>query len=299
MQFTEFTIKKNDENRRIDRILKKNLPHIPLSGLYSNLRKGRIKLNGKKIKPSQTVKTGDKLKIATDLLPSQNLLAEKINPQPELKLEILLHDSDFLIINKPENKIVHGKNSLDNYIKNNFPAKIDSLSFKPGPLHRLDKNTTGILTFSQSLKGAQTFSRALHDNKLERYYIGIVIGKPCKTRWETINANNKKNITDVNPIYHFEKLNLTLTEFKLHTGRKHQIRIQCQKFGTPLHGDIKFGSRKTKENYLLHCYKLIFHTKILSLPKKITAPIPARFKHFLLKNNFNPKSTILEDLIDN
>ncbi len=297
-----FIIQEDDANRRIDRVLRKFLKDYPLSKIYSAIRKGKIKINGKKVKQNQVTQKGDELEISKFLFYDkenkkisvktsdikQNLKTKNSNQKESKKdLNILLKTNHLLFINKKQGEIVHGENSISDLVLENYKPKQESLSFAPGPLHRLDKDTSGIICFSQSLKGAQVFSDAIKTKKLSKYYLGIVEGlniksvldspidgKACKTLCKVIKSNKEKN--------------LSLVEFKLITGRKHQIRIQCQKAGHPLLNDRKYGS-KLKNNsgkhkkYFLHAQRIVFDDELLKLeafkgvPKLIEASIPEYF----------------------
>ncbi len=310
-----FVIEENDANRRIDRVLRKFLEKESLSQIYSAIRKGYIRLNGKKLKQGQITKNGDKLEIAKFLLErknsteatkatnnkTKNKLNEEIqeNKPTDEDLDIILKTRDLLFINKKQGQIVHGKDSISEMILKYHMPKQESLSFKPGPLHRLDKDTSGIICFSQSLKGAQAFSQAIKTKKLNKYYLGIIEGvgikpilnspiegKACKTLCKVIKSNKEKN--------------LSLVEFKLITGRKHQIRIQCQKAGHPLLHDRKYGSKQGHKNndknkaakYFLHAQRIEFDDELLALesfkglPKVINAELAKDFRQFLI-NNFD------------
>ena len=192
---TEFIIAENDSGRRLDRVVRKFLADVSLSSLYAAIRKGRIKVNGKRVALNYKTAVGDTLSIADDLLPVsfQKFSGEALNtraatasapvvPAVPVRMDhpdipILVHTTDLLIINKPAGIAVHGEGSLTAKLLpwllsgerggGSLSAKpggmsvtdvsenrrFKSLSFTPGPLHRLDKNTTGALCFSQSLAG--------------------------------------------------------------------------------------------------------------------------------------------------
>lgn len=290
-----FTITENDAKRRIDRILRKFLPALPMSALYSALRLGKIKVNGKKVKPSYIAEKNDILEIVNLAIEDRGIKpSAQINMQIEdtekktifksAKPEILLKTEDLIFINKPKGQIVHGEKSLCEAVLQYFPSQIQSLSFTPGPLHRLDKNTSGIITFSQSLDGARQFSKALQEGKTGKYYIGITEGTKVKSVFKN-TIDGKLCICYTKTLEISKKYNMSLVLFELITGKKHQIRIQCNHFKTPLLNDKKYGSKfsfKNTKNYFLHAYKLEFKEKILkNLPNAITAPLPNDFSKII------------------
>ena len=291
-----FFICEDDSGRRLDRVVRKFLENIPLSGIYTAIRQGKIKINGKKQKGSYLTKKDDEILIDRSLFdPVQsaddNVLKasnKKKESKPLLKPDIILKTDDLLFINKRSGEVIHGEKSLCEAVLKYFPPKKKSLSFKAGALHRLDKDTSGILTFSQSLKGAQLFSKALRQGKISKIYLGITEGKPSLKEFRN-KIDGKECLSLVNVIEFSKQENLSLVLFNLITGRKHQIRIQCAQFGTPLLNDKKHNPKQKKISpafskmvsgtYFLHAYKLIFKESLLDdLPLEITAPLSDRFK---------------------
>ena len=198
------------------------------------------------------------------------------------KLKILNRTDDLIFINKPLGITTHGKDSIDEIVKREFTPSF-SLSFSVGALHRLDKDTTGILTFSQSLKGATEFSKAIKMGGISRYYIGINEGYLENAIWKLPYKDNeditKEEITKVFLLEYAKKENLSLNCYRLFTGKKHQIRKGATHFGKPLFCDTRYGSKcKKNQTYFLHSFALVFQEKLfLDLPKIIIAPLPNRF----------------------
>lgn len=286
MENTIFTINKDDAGRRIDRILRKFLTNLSLSGIYAAMRRGKIKINGKKVKPAYVTQCNDKLEIQNSLIEIEAVFQKKSigakagGNKPAVP-SVILKTEDLLFINKKIGETVHGENSLCTSVLEYFPASGESLSFTPGPLHRLDKNTSGIITFSQSLKGAQQFSDAIQSGKIEKYYIGVIEGLTIQKELNSL-IDGKKCLTVTKILASSKSENLSLVKFKLVTGRKHQIRIQCGQFGTPLLNDKDYGSTQKlagTKNYFLHAFRLVFKKPLFAdIPQSITAPLPAYFK---------------------
>ena len=314
MLFTEITAGPDDNDRRLDRILRKFMNADALSGIYSSIRKGLIKVNGKKAEAGMHVHEGDIIKIADFLLHGKSHDTEKKSESSEIQKtlpklpEILAETEDILIINKPYDSTVQGfKNSLnitvEAYYKNK--QKNSSISFVPGPLHRLDRKTSGALAFSMSLKGARWFSEAIKEHIIKKEYLGIVQGNlTSKEKWtdriksefdeskafQTViieeNAADAKNaVTEIFPLGYgkYKNIDYTLVRFAIETGRKHQIRSQSSHHGFPLLGDTAYGGSKILEaEYFLHAFRLyVPKDNPISLPEVITAPIPKLFENFL------------------
>ena len=190
MDFMVFQAGKNDDGRRIDRILKTILPASPLSAVYKSLRKGLIKVNGRKVDAAFKVALGDEITVA------QFLLTAKSGAESEVAREsgrvkkniptgmVVFRNEHLLILDKPYDVPVQPSAdrtlvSLSALVQDDFLAqeKDASLAFRPGPLHRLDRKTTGLVAFSQSIDGARIFSGWIKNHALEKIYLGLVLGR--------------------------------------------------------------------------------------------------------------------------
>ena len=327
MEFRDFKTGKDDDGRRLDRILRIFLKDKSLSEIYKLLRKGLIKVNKKKAKPEAHVNEGDLISIAAFLLeasPAPDSVTDsqkEVSPQKDsLKgIKIVFENEHLLIIDKPYGRPVHGggnsgnsetsgtsqlssldKAVLDYYLMKNKDNKEKSLSFRPGPLHRLDRNTTGLLVFSMSLEGAKYFSEGIKNHTIQKKYYGIAQGNITSPQhWEDKIADSdtteegfhtvaqsedgKLALTDVKPLKNTRigGKDITLAEYSIKTGRKHQIRLQSQLHGYPLLGDKTYGGshiNQLKREYYLHAFCLTFPKENpLGLPQQITTPIPDDF----------------------
>ncbi len=323
MKYSQFIAGSDDQGRRIDRVLRKILPNIPLSRIYTSLRTGFIKVNGKKKKPSDFLEENDIITIASVIVldnateestkkkSSVSQLSTKNTIDTEhSELEILFENDNVMIINKPYNIAVQGGNKKESNIallvSNLKKTNSFSLAFKPAPLHRLDKKTTGLLVVSQSIKGAQVFSELIREHAFTKEYLGIVEGYcDVNETWEDSlekNVDNtssyhtvkksltvdkaKKAITRVNALSHgfYKNSPVTLVRFTIVTGRTHQIRAQTSIHGYPLLGDIAYNSKQnslgaeTGQDFYLHAHSLQFsENNTIGLPTKITAPLNVFF----------------------
>lgn len=289
MEFEEFTVGENDANRRLDRVIRKMFPRVPLSRLYALIRTGKIRVNGKKTHQSAILVQGDVVQAYTLIHQSAAPLPSSPRKPVSPQLAVLYRDADFLVLNKPRHVLVHGKQSLDSAVKAEYTAalaqsgKKPSLSFTPGPLHRLDGGTSGILVFSQSLRGAQTFSAALRNGKILRFYTALVVGRFSGQCEFQSPVDGKPAHTVMRRLRYFAAENVTLVEIQIFTGRKHQIRIHCAANGFPLFGDAgeaeKNRNGKKLGGYFLHFSKMQCLEKVLNLPEILFAPLPAYFPH--------------------
>jgi 23S rRNA pseudouridine955/2504/2580 synthase len=270
----------NDKGRRLDRILRKALPEHPLPLIHRLLRQGRVFVNKKPAKANDRLDSGVIISIPSLEDTVKPAVAVKSLPSPE----ILFEGCGFLAVNKPAGISVHGDNSMETMVRSYLADKLPvSLSFKPGPMHRLDKPSSGIVVFSASLEGARLFSSLLKEQKVKKTYLAIVEGNVEKEEiWEDIlirdknikktfisqNENGKTAITKVKPI--MEAGGNTLVIAEIATGRTHQIRAQAAEHGHVLFGDKKYGSA-FKGGFFLHAWKMEF------LEFFITAPLTERF----------------------
>ena len=295
MDFRSYYITKDDSGRRIDRVARRFLPGLPLSGIYRLLRKGLIRVDNKKVAPDFLVTEGNELGIASVLDENvQKTVSSGINSDvpavsPDSTVEIILETRDLLFLNKPAGIAVHGEHGLDSLISSSVSAN-NSLSFRTGPLHRLDFNTTGLITFSRSLAGAQWFSSCVKAHRLEKYYLGIVRGTMINScEWHDEAEGGKEMITHAVPLVHSQNSGdpLTLARFRIITGRKHQIRIQSSLHGFPLAGDdtYKGGKSLCGSTYFLHAWQLCLpEDRPDDVPEKIIAPIGDQFRRCAFDN---------------
>lgn len=312
MDFTLLKAGPNDKGRRFDRVLKKLLPEHSLSSIYSLTRKGLVKLNGKKALPSAHLNENDSIEIAKFILEKNKSFQteQKETCAPDIK--IIFKNDDLIFVEKPYGTVVHGKcDSLEKGVIKIYGSEPHphSLSFTPGPLHRLDGRTSGLIAFSWSLTGAKWFSENMKEHRIKKEYIAIVQGKMEgfqnwndriektnkneKNAFRTVNAeigeslsdSGKNAFTEAFPIAYgtYNRHEITLVKFIIHTGRTHQIRSQSSLHGFPLLGDTAYGAKEIKGNrkLFLHAKKLSFPKNDIALPESISSPLGKDFISFL------------------
>lgn len=274
MEFKSFPTGTNDSQRRLDKVIRNFLPDSPLSSIYKYIRKGLIKVNQHKTTAEYHIQTGDEIQIACFIL-EKTETEEQIVPESPSSFAVenlppvVFKNEHIIIFNKPYNVTVHGySDSLDVLVKKSFPNNEKSLSFSPGPLHRLDKKTTGLIAFSQSLLGAQWFSKNIQSHNITKKYITVLQGNlNQKQEWKdniekaekTINGFHVVQQSDdgsfahtiATPLLHgfFQKTPFTLAEMEIKTGKTHQIRAQSSIHGFPLLGDTAYNGKKLPPDY--------------------------------------------------
>ena len=295
---------RDDDDRRLDRILRKHLPDMPLSGLHRLLRKGKIRVDGAAALPGSRIRAGQLIEIPESAIPGAenhrgnqgagNTTIE--NPERKVSLSscpnIIYEDQGLLILNKPAGIPVHGPGSLDEQVRFYLePALPPSLSFRPGPLHRLDKPTSGIIVFSVSLKGARYFSALLRERKIQKQYLAIVDGTiEGEETWidDLVRKKGEPGEKKQQAITRIRALaaarNHTLILAEIETGRTHQIRAQSSLHGHPLSGDLKYGGKdfSGSGNFFLHAWKLELDDPAFPA-RAFEAPLPSGFRMSILQ----------------
>ena len=304
----------DDAGRRLDRILRKALPDHSLSLIHRLLRQGKVKVNGIPARQDERIQPEAVIQVVIQKGNRENrgkspppLQPASGNPDDGLPLPpsagdtpatppssiphspILWRGAGIMIFNKPSGLATHGKNSLDTLVKAWLDGKLPaSLSFKPGPLHRLDTPTSGAIAFSETIDGARLFTRLLRERKVTKTYLAIVEGKAGDAVWQDELVRDtaiKKTLvkkTGAQNAYTSVKAlasngGFTLIEAHIVTGRTHQIRAQAASHGHPLAGDTKYGGHGGG-GFFLHAWKMELGECIEGFPQPLIAPIPESFR---------------------
>ncbi|MDR0645253.1 MAG: RluA family pseudouridine synthase [Treponema sp.] len=301
----------DDDGRRLDRILRKTCPNLPLSVIYRLLRKGCILVDGKRASADDRVRARSvvfiPLAAGVDIV-SEGTVRHTAHSNQSADLEIIAESDHLLALNKPSGLAVHGgEDSLASRVVEYLAGKLkSSLSFKPGPLHRLDRATSGLIVFSKSLEGARLFTALLRERALVKRYLALVEGRIDKEcHWEDLLLRDhsrrktfaamegKPALTRIVPLAVSSGQSLVCAEIL--TGRTHQIRAQAACHGHPLSGDKKYGGRFHENGFLLHAFEMEFPaaSKKLFSPsglleadstdesadsKRLVAPLPQAFQ---------------------
>ncbi len=305
IKYVKYTIvqaQKDDDDRRIDSLIRKILPALPLHLIYKNIRTGFIRLNGKKTKIDTRVRMGDRIYIASILYEKPVLQKTNNSIGKTFAIDSVFKNEHLWIIAKPVGiavqKAKKNEQSLDDMVRS-ASVLPPSLSFSPGPLHRLDRNTSGILCFSQSLIGARWFSKEMQNGNIRKFYIGLAQGTlEQEEKWEDgIEKNGKKDsfytvkivrgtsITKARPLAWgmYSNIKITLIAYEILGGKTHQIRAQTAHHGYCLLGDTAYGgfSDTTIRSFYLHAYKMTFPENELGIKQSLTCPLPQKYKDIL------------------
>ena len=281
-----------------------NSTELSRSMIQKLLKENKINVNGKQEKASYKVKNNDIIQIQIEKPEDIKIEAQKI------PLNIIYEDNDILVVNKSKGMVVHPANgNWDRTLVNAVMAHCkDSLSgiggkVRPGIVHRLDKDTSGLLIVAKNDKAHIKMSEQIKNREVKKIYIALVrgiiseneatinmpIGIRTKDRKKmAVEENGKEAITQFKVLERYKTKNgsYSLLEVKIDTGRTHQIRVHLSYIGHPLIGDRTYSNGKNEfgiEGQCLHSQKLEFRHPITGKILKLEAPLPEYFKGVLDK----------------
>lgn len=290
----------NESGKRLDAYISSQDEEITRTSAQRLIEQGNILVNGKKQKVSYKVANGDIITI------------EEVKPQEielkaqEIPIEIIYEDTDIIVVNKPKGMVVHPANgNPDGTLVNAIMAICkDSLSgiggeIRPGIVHRLDKDTSGLLIVAKNDKAHVNMSEQIKNHEVKKTYIALVrgcvkeneatidmpIGRSNSDRKKmAVNKNGKNAVTHIKILKRYDKY--TLLEINIETGRTHQIRVHLSHIGFPVIGDYIYSNGKNEFGVMgqcLHAKELEFKHPISGNDMKLQAPLPKYFEN-ILKN---------------
>ena len=257
-----FVVEEKDVGKRLDVYLTEKLSDLTRSYIKKLIDDENIKVNSKLVKAGNILKINE----VSDNIPETK--EAKIEPE-NIKLDILYEDNDLIIINKDKGMVVHPANG--NYtgtlVNSLMYSHINNLStingvIRPGIVHRIDKDTSGILVVAKNDFTHKELSKQFKVHSIKRKYVALVkgiikednlhidkpIGRSPKDRKKmaVVYKNSRNAITNINVLKRYYNSNVTLIEAILETGRTHQIRVHMSYIGHPLVGDEVYGKRDNK-----------------------------------------------------
>lgn len=318
-------IDQNNANQRIDKFLIKYLPNAPKSFIYKMIRKKDVKINGKRINENYLLQLNDEVSLFLYEDMFLKFAGKKIVYDLPQSFKVLYEDEHILVVDKPSGLLVHEDqnetvhtltNEVLSYLKRKGEYD-DSLenTFTPGPVHRIDRNTSGIVIFGKTLPALQSLNEMMKlRHCIEKKYLTIVSGciqqnldlvnyvkkNDKEGKMYLVSKEDKEALkmhTMVHPLEYNQ--NYSLLEVKIITGRTHQIRIHMASIDHPVIGDSKYGdfelNKQIKKQYhlnhqYLHAHQICFIKPIGILSylqdKTITCPLPEKLSQ-IKKEIFN------------
>lgn len=289
-------IENNDIGKRIDKYLGETTDYTR-SKIQKMIENGNILVNNNKVKSSYTLKENDNVEV-TDYVEETDILPENI------PLDIYYEDNDLIVVNKPSGMVVHPapgnySGTLVNalmYHTNNLSTV--NTSIRPGIVHRIDADTSGLLLVAKNDKSHNLLAEAIQKKEVVREYIALVDGvinedtatidapigrdKNDRKKMAVTSENSKDAITHIRVLDRYK--DSTLIRCKLETGRTHQIRVHLNYIGHPVVNDPVYGYKKLIDKdfgQMLHAEKLGFVHPTTKEYMEFTAPLPNRFKEIL------------------
>ena len=305
----KFMVDKGQDPVRLDKFLVTHIANATRTRIQYTIEAGNVLANGKPAKSSYKVKGGDTLAIVLAFPPKEiNILPENI------PIDIAYEDADLIVVNKKAGMVVHPAhgnytgtlvNALLYYLNGkdaSLKAKLDDQnSVRPGLVHRLDKDTSGLMIVAKNELALAKLAKEMFDRKISRRYQALVWGEP-KVKTGTVNANIGRSLSDRKKMAAFPEGNqgkiaithykviesfkyTSLIECKLETGRTHQIRVHMKFIGNTIFGDKDYGGDKVLKNSAntkfkqfaegcFHiCHRQALHAKFLSFTHPTTGKL--------------------------
>ena len=292
-----FRVHADDVDRRVDRVVRRLLPRIPLSRLYQALREGDIRVNGSRVVPATRTRPADLIWVhavlARDASPARPRPARepRAEREPGAAPRILYRAGGSLVVAKPAGLAVHGEaDSVMTRLRRELTPRHAALSFAPAPAHQLDRITSGTLVIAESLAAARQWSLALRSGRVLKLYLAVVAGNPRRapagaTWTDTLRYDRRQQRALAAADGRAARARVwelagtsagipaTLLLVQLLTGRRHQIRAQAALRGHPLLGDARYGAADPAGGHpLLHAAAI--RNDLHGHPVPIVAPLP-------------------------
>ncbi|MEN9655044.1 MAG: Ribosomal large subunit pseudouridine synthase [Chlamydiota bacterium] len=295
-----YLVASDEEGQRLDLWLTGRFPEFSRTYFQKIIDKGLVLVNGALVKKRVLLAEDDEVEVCFEAL-------EKLSLEPEaIPLTILYEDEHLIAIDKPAGLVVHPApghrshtfaNALVYHCSQISTVGTDPL--RPGIVHRLDKETTGVLIAAKTAAAHSRLIEAFTSRTIDKTYLAICVGKPqnglinrpigrhpTERKEMAVLPDGKEAITQIDVIAHNESLSLIRARPK--TGRTHQIRVHLKAIGTPILGDAVYGNPRIGASLgamrpLLHAYQLKLAHPITKEPLILTAPLPEDIKSWILK----------------
>ncbi len=291
-------VQSNEKGVRLDSYIAGKKKDLSRTNVQRLIESGNILVNNKIQKISYKVQANDEISI---VIPE----AKEIELKPQdIKVDIVYEDSDIIVVNKPKGLVVHPAvgnpdGTLVNAIMNICKDSLSGIGgeIRPGIVHRLDKDTTGLLIIAKNDKAHINLSEQIKNREVKKIYIALVrgivseneatinmpIGRSTKDRKKmAVVKNGKEAVTHFKVLNRYKKY--TLLEIKIDTGRTHQIRVHMSEIGYPVVGDMVYSNGKNEfgvQGQMLHAKSLDFKHPITGEQMHLEAELPSYFKEII------------------
>lgn len=287
----------HDAGKRLDAFLHERLPEYSRSRLQSWIAADRVLVDGIRVRPSYLLRGTEKVSVAPAAL-------APLRAEPEeLPLVVLYEDADVIAIDKPAGMVVHAgaghaNGTLVNALLHRFGA-LSSLGgdLRPGIVHRLDRDTSGVLLVARTDRGHQSLAAQFRDRQIEKIYLALVRGRmkhregrivapisrdPVRrTRMTARSASGRPALTEYRVLEEIE--NMSFLEVRIGTGRTHQIRVHLASIGHPVAGDRLYGApaEPSLGRFFLHAHRIRFRSPAVFDAVTVESPLAPELAEFL------------------
>jgi len=293
---TEFLVTAGEQPKRLDVFLVNRERDISRSGLQRLIELGRIRINNQVVKPSQKIKPGDRITMDVPKPEPLELKGEAI------PLEVLYEDDYLLVLNKPAGIVVHPApgnwtGTLVNALLHRF-TQLSGVagSERPGIVHRLDRDTSGVLLVARTDAAHRDLARQFAGREVEKVYLALVHGVPRaaegrietpierdpvrRRRMTTRTGRGRAARTTYRVLRKWPKF--ALLEVRIHTGRTHQIRVHLSSIGHPVAGDTLYGAPPAaQDRFFLHSHRIGFRSPAVQESVEVVSPLPPELESWL------------------
>ena len=288
------------ENVRLDAYIAQKCENLSRTMIQKLIEDGEILVNGQEKKISYKTKQGDVIEIHIPEAKEINLKAQ------DIPLDVVYEDDDIIVVNKPKGMVVHPANgnpdgTLVNAVMSLCKGSLSGIGgeIRPGIVHRLDKDTSGLIIIAKNDVAHINLSKQIKDRRVKKIYIALVkgnvseneatvnmpIGRSTKDRKKmAVRKDGKEAVTHFKVLKRYGKY--TLLELKIDTGRTHQIRVHMAEIGHPVVGDMIYSNGKNEfgiEGQMLHAKSLDFQHPVTGKQIHLEAELPKYFEEILSK----------------
>ena len=287
-----------NSNKRIDQFVSEKVSDLSREAVKRLISENEILVNNSSVKASYKVKENDIITVNMPEIKESHLEAQEID------VPVIYEDNDIIVVNKPKGMVVHPGNgnpdgTLVNAILNMCKESLSGIGgeIRPGIVHRIDKDTSGILIVAKNDKSHISLSEQIKNHEVKKIYIALVKGvipedeatitlpiarSKTDRKKMAVDKNGKEAVTHFKVIERFDKY--TLLELKIDTGRTHQIRVHMSYIGFPVVGDLVYSNGKNEfgvEGQMLHAKRLEFTHPTTNKKMELEAELPDYFKEII------------------
>lgn len=296
----KYIITENEKGKRLDAYIATKNENITRTSAQRMIEEGNILVNGKKQKVAYKINIDDVVTVVPEEIKEISIEAE------DIPIDVIYEDKDIIVVNKPKGMVVHPANgnyngTLVNAIMGMCKETLSGIGgeLRPGIVHRLDKDTSGLLIIAKNDKAHVKMSDQIKNHEVKKTYIALVrgvikeneatidmpIGRSTSDRKKmAVNKEGKNAITHIKVLKRYDKY--TLLQVNIETGRTHQIRVHLSYIGYPIIGDTTYSNGKNEFGVVgqcLHAKSLEFKHPITGKEMKLEAPLPEYFQDIINK----------------